>query len=324
MHWKCQLDSSSLQVMCIEVGNYTLNISAANVVSNISYNATIIVQNMIVGLVLNGTVSVVSPPGQTVYKLTSPASPASPVTDVTCNWQFTNGFSTTTFVPVLDSAHPHTLSHVYSYMDDGVVGVSVNCSNLVSSAYLNTSTVVIADAVLMSSLYCNTSMLRNNTLITLTLKRLGVISCLIFNLGDGTTKAYATNITACNLMMSNTYELITTSTLQISVIHRYSMSGIFMVSVYGFSVVNNMTKSSPAVVLPLPCTPPIAQLPSNFTSTYVNYLSVGFSIVPNITLNCSMPWPLFSLWQVYDSTGQLVIEQENTTFIYNARSSPVW
>ena len=298
------------------IGNYTLKVIARNSVSSIQYSATVIVQNKIENLVLQCNLSVIWPPGKSPFRIISSALISSPLTDVFCVWQLSNGYSKSMFTSQLDLSHPITFPYVFSYSDVGEVSVAVNCSNLLSSQVTNASVVVIADVVVLSLFYGNITTIRNTTRFLMSVKRFATVSCFLIDYGDGFSTAFANDIASCQEQRLATYTLITTNSSDIIFYHTYHTPGIYTSSVLAFSVINNDTMTSLVLIYPLPCTNPIIRLPQNFSSSYTTYRATSFTVEPNITTNCSKVWPFFTQWQVMDNNRLIILNQNQLNFDY--------
>ena len=302
------------------IGNYTLKVVAMNSVSHIQYNVTVIVQNKIENLVLQCNSSVIWPPGKLPFQIKSPALVSSPLTDVFCVWELSNGYSKSMFTSQLDIAHSIIFPYVFSYSDVGEAAVAVNCSNILSSQVMNASVVVIADVVILSSFYSNKTMVRNTTRFSLSVKRFATVSCFLIDYGDDSSVAFANDIVLCQEQRLATYTLITTNSSDIIFYHTYQTPGVYTSTVLAFSAINNDTMTSLVLIYPLPCTNPIIRLPQNFSSSYTSYRATSFSIEPNITTNCSKVWPFFTQWQVLASDGLIALTQNQLNFNYSSNT----
>ena len=313
-------EAFSISYLYLSVNNYTLKVIAMNYVSHIQYNVTVIVQNKIENLALQYNSSIVWPPGQTLFQITSQAISSSPLTDVFCVWQLSNGYSKSMFTSQLDLSHPITFPYVFSYSDVGELVVAVNCSNLLSSQVMNASVVVIADVVVLSSFYGNITTIRNTTRFSLSVKRFATVSCFLINYGDDSSVAFANDVISCQEQRLATYTLITTNSSDIVFYHTYQTPGVYTSTVLAFSAINNDTITSLVLIYPLPCTNPIIRLPQNFSSSYTSYRATSFSIEPNITTNCSKVWPFFTQWQVLASDGLIALTQNQLNFDYSSNT----
>ena len=309
------------------ISNYTVNVTTWNVVSSIEFSVAIVVQNAVTDLTLHHNKSVLCPPGIVDFSLVSAATILSPLTDVSCVWNFSTGFHSVEFIPLLDILHPYNLTYKFNYLDEGIVNVSLNCSNMLSYQSINTSILVVADAVFLSSLFCNTTVVRNTTHITVTVARYASISCFVINFDDGLFAAFATDVDQCSDMAiphADSYEHINSSMLSWYLTHTYKLPGVYMVKLLAFSTVNNDTKTFPAIVDSLPCQNPILILPANLNFlVFTSFRSVAFVVNPNITLNCTIPWPYATQWQVFDMsapTSGSLLTINNDTFSYSANS----
>ena len=298
------------------IGNYTLKVVAMNRVSHIQYNVTVVVQNKIENLVLQCNSSVIWPPGKLPFQITSPALVSSPLTDVFCVWELSNGYSKSMFTSQLDIAHSIIFRYVFSYSDVGEATVAVNCSNILSSQVMNASVVVIADVVVLSSFYSNITMVRNTTRFSLSVKRFATVSCFLIDYGDDSSVAFANDIALCQEQRLATYTLITTNRSSIVFSHTYQTPGVYTSTVLALSAINNDTKTSLVLVNPLPCSNPIILLPQNFSSSYTTYRAQSFTIAPNITTNCSKVWPFFTQWQIRAEDESIVLTQNQLIFNY--------
>jgi hypothetical protein len=320
-------DTFSANHVFSTVGNYTLNVTVWNRVSMIEFMSEVIVQNAVGNLTLNYSSVIVFPPGTAYFWIQSAASSSSPLTDVSCEWLFSNGDEMYTYIPLLDELHPYLLTYHFSFIDVGMVNISVNCSNLLSYQLIDEASVqVVADAVILKSLFCNVTMIRNTSHILLAVRKFATCSCFLIDYGDGQTAALANNVTCCQSLHalggSNSYKFINTQNSLIDIPHTYASSRTYVINVFAFSLINNDTLTTKAVILPLPCTSPKIFPASNFSSNlYTNYRSVAFVSMPNVTFNCSRVWPYSATWTVLDiSSSSISLQQTGFVFNYSSNS----
>lgn len=313
----------------LTIGNFTVNITAKNPVSSVSYQLEIIVQNKILNLTISNLDSILYTPGWIQFVLAT-GYEQKELGNIHCAWNYTDGAIDKSYIHVLLPLGSHNHSHTFPRSSVGLVNISVTCENLVSSLVASTDVLVILDEVLLESLVTESWLWWTNTsTFNLTVKRFGTNSCFEFNLGDGTKYFYG--VSWCQTYAAaNGLSLIEIQhgQMTIELNHTYSTWNVYPVSVYAFNHITNDTINTTAVIKDWYCYSPNI----TYNESLINLVnipqfmkSITFSIAPiDIEINCMKSLNKSqSLLVVYDNSNTVVYSEANMTeFSYTPRMFP--
>ena len=319
-----------------EVGNYTINATAFNLVSQQQANMTIVIQERIVALNLTGNTSLIWPPAYGRYNVgLGFGQPL--LEDVFCKWEANaDGIISTFFVPILDQNLPHIYGYTFNKSNAGVNQISVNCTNLISWQRSTIQVTVVLDEVILGPLTCLDSFVWWNFTanFSLNVTRFGTGSCFQWNMGDE-SRGVVYGVASCSpYAIGNQlqFHLIQPNVMTVSHLYVYPKLGKYQVSVRAFTPINNATASVKVNIVEWKCLKPNLTIDAKFKS-----ISNPFPLPRSEHLNISANASIYCLggidryeWKVYDlykrqadpHTSPLIFYNSSGLFQYISNSLP--
>ena len=291
-------------------GNYTVNVTASNLVSSMSVNCSVTVQQRIVSLVLTGNSSLLWTPGYGQYAVSlGPSQPS--LDDVFCSWLINSqGKLQTFYIPTLDSNTPHIFGYSFNKSNIGQNHIDVNCSNLISWRNLTIQVQLVLDIPILGNLSSNTTSTYWNytTYFELNVTRYALgSSCFEWNMGDGTPN-YIYGEPACIPFATLTQSIFTAiSPNSMTVYHSYVYAKVASYKVMArsystlFNYYTGMSNLSISV-LKWVCLKPNLTINASLTnvlSPYQNYRSISLNITTNVSMLCISGTDNY-VWTVYN------------------------
>ena len=311
------------------IGNYSINVTAHNPVSSLSFQLDIIVQNEILHLSLSNEDSVLFPPGLVTFTITSDQNQYE-LESIHCNWLYSGNIEEYIYINEMLPSSSYNHSYTFSQASVGLVDIDVSCTNLASTLQLTSSVEIILDEVLLGLVVTEPWLWWTNTsTFNLTIDRFGTNSCFQWNMGDGTIYLYG--MPWCQTYANeNGLTLLAVedgqSVLHIS--HTYETWNVYTVTVDGFNHVSDVTTQTQAIIKDWYCFSPNITYNDTLTdpTNRPQFMkSAVFILQPdNIAIDCMKSVNRsFSLLQVFNSDDVVVFSVENETqFSYAPRQLP--
>ena len=308
---------------------HTSNISiiAFNSVSGLYYdNCTVQIMASFQNLSLTGNSSVVWPTFPVGSWQLAVGQNQPPLENIVCIWTFSDVQAAVTVpVSMLDANNQINATVTYQRKDVGMKWVSVNCSNWASSIALNMTVEVILDKITLGSLTYDGPVFWNTTVtFVLNITRFGTGACFLWDMGDKSRPIIqmGDNCTVNTWAPNPIYRHITPWSQLINLTYWYATDGVYTVTVTGFNIANNDTKTLNATLMPWPCQKPIVTLANKTclsqSTPCAAQIASGFEMYPAINISCMKNELTTLKWEVFNSANVLV----NTTINTNTYRSP--
>ncbi|CAD5126862.1 DgyrCDS14890 [Dimorphilus gyrociliatus] len=303
------------------IGNHSLRIVGENDVSQQEQIIGVVVQNRIENIDLMANESILWTPGVISYQLYS-ESTQQILTDVYCQFEFSNGMSANKFIPIWPPSGLFTYNFYFPKTAIGNLTTNLSCSNLLSVKKLQTRTEIILDAVIIEQIRDNgTVLLTNETTIIIEISRMGTNSCFILDLGDtySTKLAFGVNELCENFAFERSinFTKIGYEEKTIVINHVYEAVAYYSIKVEGFNNITKDEKSFITRVADWHCYSPNATVPIEYTiadNPLQIIKSIAVEIPVNISWDCMKTNQLQYEWKIIElSTNSLVFQSNNKT-----------
>ena len=268
--------------------NFTITVGATNPVSTVEVTHDLAVQYELSNIYLSANESVLWPPGLVHFHVSKLNNLT--YNDVHCFWDYGQNSTEYVYVEELLSENWHT--HSFSKAFLGLTNITVNCSNLVSSVFLNVSIDIIFDRVTLDSLNSlGWVWWTNVSTAILSIARFGTHSCFEWDMGDGNIYMYGRpwcepNATKLGVELN----LLSYDDSILVVNHTYETWDNHKVTVNAFNHVSNDTLTTVSVVREWYCNKPIIDFTDNYTdiSHPIQFMKSWDFIIPasRVLIDC--------------------------------------
>ena len=310
----------------IDVGNYTVNVTAYNLVNTMSTYCVVVVQERIVSLVLSGNATVLWPPGIGYYSVVLGEFQRQ-LENVFCTWELNfNRRYLNFFVPTMDQSTPHSLVYTFNRTNIGLNQIKVNCSNMISWQQLSIQVNLILDIPTLGLLTSNTTTTfwNHTSYFTLDITRFAIgTSCFEWSMGDG-TPSYVYGEKSCKAFANiskSVFEEISAYPMAVYHNHIFGDMGSFSVIVRAYSTLFDMytdTRNLSVAVVEWTCVKPNLTVDEKFTNKqkpFENFKSVSLIIATTVGMLCDSGSPRY-VWKVLNldanSGTQFVITNDSS------------
>ena len=289
------------------VGNFTASLTAVNDVSEETVDADehVTVRNAILNVEMVSNFSVLWPPGIVEYAITSMPGQLD-LTHMFCMFDFGQQHTSSMYISELAAGDTFVYSHTFPRSHLGNITGNVTCDNKVSEMNMSSTTWIILDEVILSTLTTNDSVLLTNTsYFSLTVERFGKKSCFQFIMGDGSTDTVYGSDEMCQQHASdNNLDYVPIEYGELALEHEYIYDYFahFNMSVFAFNHVSNDTLYVDAWVKDWPCYWPNITMPENVSddaAPLVKMKSSEFVITPDTLIDCMKTGVTDTSWEVF-------------------------